>query len=379
MNNSFRKAAILISTLDTRAADALLDQMGETQATRVRQAIMNLGDIPPAEQQQVIAEFLRGGGSPTSLKPLADDEGGVELDISLAERLENEAEFAAGPLENAPQETAPPSPALPPFHCLQAADSAILADVLKSEQAQTIAVVIAHLPPERAAAVLERLPAELSTEALARMAWLSDLNAEVLRDVEQQLQAALLPRLSAPRARPQSLANVTAVLSALSGSRRNETLRTLAAHDERLIRQLGYLAPEVERIAPPHEPLRHEPLAHRAPARHALPAPRANEFEFTFADLGALRDDDLKRVFGSADAEVAMLALTGADERLMRRIVRQMPAHEAQTLRRKLNHPGPVRLRDLEAAQEKIAQIASRLAESGQIELPGRRRFAAAA
>src|SRR6188472_3707459 len=76
MNPSLRKAAILVTALDGAAADQLLDQMGEQQAARVRNAVMELSDIDPAEQETVLAEFF---GKPTR-QAAADD--GVELELS---------------------------------------------------------------------------------------------------------------------------------------------------------------------------------------------------------------------------------------------------------------------------------------------------------
>ena len=372
MTNAIRKAAILISSLDMREADALLEQMAPEQAGRVRNAMMNLGEISPAEQKRVIADFLRGDiGKPPANRGDQADDGGVEIDASLVERLDQE------PAPSGQKAAQPKSAALqPPFHFLHDAEPALIAEALRREQPQTIAVVIAHLPPQRAAGVLERLPAALSTEALARMAWLGELDNEVLRELEQQLQAAILPLLQSANRKPAGLSGVNAVLSAQSGPKRQETLRSLAVRDERLSRQLGYLSQT-------NEP-------HSAPSgMSAEPAAQVESFRYRaaekpvmtvdFDDFAALSDADLKQVFAAVDPQIAMLALTGADERLTRRILRQLPTRQAELLRKKLNHPGPIRLRDLEAAQQQVARIASRLATDGFIHSPPQRRFAAAA
>ena len=76
-DNPIRKAAILIASLDTRSADDLLDQMGETLSEQVREAIMNLEQISEEEERQVIDEFVRA--NPNRAK---DANQGVELDLS---------------------------------------------------------------------------------------------------------------------------------------------------------------------------------------------------------------------------------------------------------------------------------------------------------
>src|SRR5258706_7469800 len=185
--------------------------MGEEMAERVRNALMELEEIPEEEQRQVIAEFM-------NRSPEGTDDGGVEFDPSLARRLETDL-------------SVPPSrsgSAEPPFHFLRDAEPALLAAYLEKEHSQTAAVVISHLPPEQAAEVLERMPAEKSTEALRRMAWLDELSPEILRDVERELQAALPPRLRGKEARLAGLANVQAGRSPRHGSRQRRPYSRVA-------------------------------------------------------------------------------------------------------------------------------------------------------
>jgi len=97
-----------------------------------------------------------------------------------------------------------------------------------------------------------------------------------------------------------------------------------------------------------------------------------------FEDFVLLDDVALRTVFAAADTEVALLALTGAEPRLIARILRKLPSREAAVLRHRLEHPGPLRLRDVEQARFALAAVASRLAHEGTIELPASLRFAAA-
>jgi hypothetical protein len=104
----------------------------------------------------------------------------------------------------------------------------------------------------------------------------------------------------------------------------------------------------------------------------------ADEPWLAFDDLLLLDDAALRSVFAAADADVALLALTGANPRLIARILRKLPANDAATLRRSLEHPGPIRLRDIEQARAAVAAVASRLAHEGAIALPTSIRFATA-
>ena len=85
------------------------------------------------------------------------------------------------------------------------------------------------------------------------------------------------------------------------------------------------------------------------------------------------------KILANSDPQLTLLALTGAPIDLVERLFSQLPARDAQTLRRKMEKIGPIRLRDIENAQHELAVLASRLVHDGEIDLPPQRRFAAAA
>jgi flagellar motor switch protein FliG len=350
-----QKAAVLINSLDMRSADALLDQMPAQQADRVREALLQLADVPADVQKAVIEEFLQNGGRLPVNGTM--DHDGVELQITNA-LPESEA-----------SEVDSNSAYLTPFRFLQDASPSLLAEFLRQEHPQTVAVILANLDPDQAARVLERLPAELSTESLARMARLHQLSAEVIADLAAEIRVQLLPRIEAER-RPQGLAGASAVLSALNDPLRRQMLGQLAHRDQSLVRQLGYLDGNQSppRTGPAIAATQAAKLtaAPRLPSSKRIPA----RPQLRFADLGELSDAALKRIFAHADAQVVILALTGADDRLVQRILRQLSTAEAVALRKRLNHPGPLRLRDVDVAQQELAAIAVELHEQQVIHVP---------
>jgi len=376
LSPSIRKAAILVATLDDRTADTLLEQMGDEMAARVRGALVELDDIPAAEQQAVLTEFF-AGGKPAP-PPVAADDDSVQLDLSLVEHVER-----AAPAE-------PTSPEQRrPFAFLDEVPPRETARVLARESAQTIAVLIVRLEPALAAQLLESLPPDLATDALERMAWLEEPAAEVLADIERQLRLDLAGYL-APNGGRDSLAGMQALLSEMDSDARDRVLAGLLQRNGRLARQLGYEPATVGTIASRY---RVESSRSRSPGgiafqdgtllsqslvppgrRDVHPAPL-----FEFDDLLTLSDEALRRVFAAAEPQVVMLALTGAPEPLLARILGQLPATDAATLRKRLNHPGAIRLSDIEAAQEQLAAVARHLAQHGVIVLPSSRHFAAAA
>lgn len=348
---------MLINALDMRSADALLDQMPPAQADRVRSELVQLDEIPAELQEQVIAEFLKSGGKLPAMAPQAA--GDVELELSAA------ALPAAAALPHAES-----SSSHQPFEFLRDASPGLLADFLRQEHPQTVAVILAHLDPDQAARVMERLPAELSTESLARMARLHQLSPEVLFDLESEIRQQLQPQIDAER-RPQGLAGASAVLSALNDPLRKRMLGQLAHRDQALVRQLGYLDATNSRPNPVTQTQAAKLSVQSTSSAKSQPVrDNAARPPIQFAQLAELGDAALKRIFSEADPQVVILALTGADDRLVQRITRQLPAADAAALRQRLNHPGPLRLRDIDAAQEQLTRLAVDLHEMGVVQLP---------
>jgi flagellar motor switch protein FliG len=342
LNPALRKAAVLISALDAAQADALLEQMGPERAAKVRAAAMELDDIPTEESQAVIAEFVRGGGKDPRA---ATDE--VELELSpVAEQ------FAAAPQ---PESGPPHGVDEAPFAFLQQAPPELLAQLLSAEHPQTLAVVVAHLEPRAAAAVLEQLPPALAAESLARMARIHAIGKEVLADIALALRSRVEPHLT-PNT---SLGNLSAVLDAFQPKTREKLLSSLARRDQSLAKKLEKQnsegdGPKVSRPAPLID----------------MQAKEAPPTWLTFAKLCELPDAPLLSVFAAAPPQVVWLALLQAEEPFIRRLCSQLSATDADALRRKLSHPGPVRLSDIDAAERELLHAAWRLHRTKIIQLP---------
>jgi hypothetical protein len=133
------------------------------------------------------------------------------------------------------------------------------------------------------------------------------------------------------------------------------------------------------RITPPQVPPPSAPAGAEGGEAPKTLSAGDEELELAFDDLAQLDDPSLAEVLRSADPQVVLLALTGASPDLVGRIRRRLPSREAKALKRKLEQIGPVRLRDVEHAQQQLARLASRLAARGLIRPPGTRRFAVAA
>ena len=366
--SSIRKAAILVSLLDTRSSDALLDTMGPRLAAQVRQAVMELDEVSPDEEDRVLADFLRRDAD----SAIADE--GVEIDLSGSA-----SQFGPPATGTRPAESQDgPEPSL---DFLSEVDPTLVADVLAREHPQTVAVIVAHLPPEHAGQVLERLPASLATEALSRMAWLTAPAVGVLADLARELRRRLAPYAQPAFGKQAGVASVQAILASLPDRQRTQVIERLARQDERLTSRLkaslagaGEDSREYEVVSRRYRlqtPVARQPAGE--PTRQPSSPPLV-EFE----DLALLSQRDLSRLAAAANGQLLALALIEADERLSRQLLAALPAAQAADIRQQLAHPGPIRLKDIDQAQRQLADLACRLARSGQISLPPSRPFAAA-
>jgi len=358
MNDSLRKAAILIDSLDAASADKLLEQLPLDRALEIRRAVIDLGSITEQERAIVVREFMRGN-SPS----MTVDDCGVELDDSLAERLELSQSDGE---ENETDD-------LVPFGFLHQASGETLALLLHSEHPQTIAIVTTYLVPERSADLLKRLPLELQTEVVTRIAAIEEIDPEIIREVEQTLQA-LLSDESKLKERPLAgLDVVRSILSVADSGTREELLSNLARQDASFASQLGTNWLATEQHSHSNGPVQRDAFELQSEETE-LPA-----MVFQFDELCKLDNESLARLLHESDPSMTILALTGARPEFVDRIMRQLSAREAKLLMRRLEHSGPLRLRDIDHAQQHLAQLAGDLVAKGSINIPWSRHFVGAA
>jgi flagellar motor switch protein FliG len=435
---ALRKAAVLISALDRDAADALLEQMPEDQASQVRNAVMELPDIGGEEQDQVLREFFSGQTPQQASQPAND--GGVELqlgqhhyDTSIADsRQAGHADSVhtaplqpnnSGPNNSGPNNsgrygsglpggmyqdpslagtraatmhTSGNDPTAPMFEYLKKATPDTLSRLLKTEHPQVTAVVISRLPPEKAAAIIETFDDQLQVDVLHRVA----ANGEAeLHDPGVQAVAAIL--------------NAT--------SQKRQILERLQTRNSPLIPRVG----GVEWTPNVNEPSRNEPSDTHDPPQPSsdsleqtpLPAsdgsissgsvsvngvsaaetnsistqaggssgvsdemsrPTAPIRHLTFDDVTRLPDADLAILLRTASPQVVLLSLLGAEPVFVNRLMRQLPPADARRFRERFNQTTPLSLADIDEAQRRLADLAAELITAGRIQKT-RTQFAAAA
>jgi len=413
--DTIRKAAILVSSLDSFSADTLLDQMGEELATCVRRAAMDLGDVSESEEQRTIQEFLHAG----ALVP-DSEQSGIELDDSLLERIRSTEDPPVALPEPAPERFAPG-----PFDSLRDTEPEILASVLANENPQAIAVVLSHLEPHVASKALEGLPDVLQVATLRRLSDLGSMSPEIVREVESHVGGLLAECKQTAARRAAGVQTVKKILSQAEFDNRSSMLGMLAQQDNDLAVQLGGekladaagKATRDQQWALPDESYEtdHECEVDVAAAWRARswsqqsdapwriersmgdddapapiedpPAPETiDEHSWSktcppehqvvrigFDQLDTLSGSDLAMVFSSVEPAIAAIGLATACPAIQERIDQVLGTSTAAVWRREVDSMGPMSLGDIEYAQEQLGQAAVRLARDGKICLPATR------
>lgn len=315
-SDKLRKAAILISALDTDAADRLLDQMPAEQAAAVRHWMVELDTIDPEEQRSAMAEFVRSARGSTFET--------WSLPRSLPATI-----APAKPHVKPPTTAAEPGR---PFEFLDQASTEAVMPLLGGEHPQTIALVLSHLPEARAAELIAALPQAIQAEVLRRLGDLEEADIEVVREVEAALRARIEQHLRDERRREQGTTTVARILSA----------------------------------AAPH--VRHQLLPHlRVEEQHRIERPEPPPRTATFADLEPLSPLAWRMIFAQVDRATLQLALLGTSPELFERLLQALPKGEAVLWRYQMHQQGPLRLSDIDRAQHEVAAQAEEL---GLLESP---------
>ncbi|MEX0610835.1 MAG: FliG C-terminal domain-containing protein [Pirellulales bacterium] len=355
--SNLRKAAVLIRSLDAGSAATLLGQLSPAEAASVRDALRTLGPVDTDEQADILAEFRRA-------KPLATEPArhGVELALSnqagrrgLPDAVERQPNGATGKR----------------FDFLENAPTSVLVTYLAREHAQTIAVVLSHLAPARAADVLAALPEKLQADTIERLSILGETDPESVTVLESELATWVARRDGGPAQRGRRQEMIAAILTAADAKTRNGILANLKTHKSELAKQL---APRVPTQSQPlinskgrarrvHAPALDKVVKERELKPRRLPEPPAPSPKaiprIKFDDLIHLDDRTLATLLHGLDPNALALALAGSSDEMVDRICAQMPKRTAKTFRRELRRLGPTRLSDVEAAQRLVADLAA--------------------
>jgi len=314
-----QKAAILMLALGEEYATRFFARMHEDEIRDLSQAMSQLGSIPANTVEAICAEFVADIGQTGALIGSFESTERLLLKTLSPDRVNLIMEEIRGPAGRTMWDK------------LGNVNETVLANYLKNEYPQTVAVVLTKVKPDHAARVLSILPDGFAMEVVMRMLRMENVQKEALEGVERTLKMEFMSNLarSTRRDAHEMMAEI------FNGLDRQAEGRIMAALEER----------------------NHES------------AERIRALMFTFDDLKRLDPQGLQVLLRSVEKERLTLALKGAAEEMRELFFRNMTERAAKLLRDDIASLGPVRLKDVDEAQAAVVAAAKDLAAQGQIQL----------
>ncbi len=314
-----RKAAILMVALGPEKAAQVMKHLDEDAVEQIVVEIAGIGKVSPEERKQVLEEFM----SLVKAKEMIA-EGGLEYARKVLEK-------AFGP-ERARKiiERLMANLQVKPFSFIKNADPIQLVNFLQNEHPQTIAVVLSYLEPTLAAQILGALPDNLQVEVLKRVALLERTSPEIVREIEKNLEKRIAGFVSQTYSKVGGIDTAAEIMNNMDRSTEKKIM-------DRMMQESPELAEEIRRRM------------------------------FVFEDILKLDDRSVQLVLREVDMRDLALALKGASDELKEKIMKNMSKRAAALLKDEMEYMGPVRLKDVEEAQQKIINVIRRLEEAGEI------------
>jgi flagellar motor switch protein FliG len=322
--SGLRKAAILVLTLEQSIASDILKHLDDAQIEELSREIAGLGPVNQAMRDGVVEEFYQ-----LALARSYADEGGWDYAKTLLSKSlpTDKATKIIDQVNQAIQSA--------PFSFLQKAESDNLLTFIQDEHPQTIALILAHLKPTQASEILRGLPGQKQVEVVKRIANMEQTNPEVIKEVERGLEHRLSAMISQTFEKAGGVDTVAEMLNLADRATEKSIMEGLEAEDPDLVEQIRRLM-------------------------------------FVFEDIMAVNDKGIQSMLKEVDNDDLALALKTASQELKDKIFKNMSERASQLIKEDMEYMGPVRVSDVEAAQQKIVDVVRRLEESGEIIVAGR-------
>ena len=313
-----KTAILLISMGSDISAELLKNNFHQDDIEKITQQISMMDTVPREVQDEVLEEFAQLLRAREYLMV-----GGIEYAKDMLQKAVGD--HKAAEILDKVQHTIKNRP----FSSLRKTDPKHLLTFIRDEHPQIIALVLNHLHPEQSALVLSALSPEQQSDIARRVAMTDRVSPEMMREVESILER----KLSVLEISEQSFGGIKSLVDILN--------RVDRSTEKTILEELEVTDPDLT------EEIR--------------------KLLFVFEDIVKLPDSSIQRVLREVDSKDLAKAMRGTNEEVQDRIYKNMSKRASDMLRDEINYMGPIRLRDVEDAQQKIVQIIRRLDEAGEI------------
>lgn len=313
------KAAILLIFLGPEASGGVFQALSDSEIESLTIEIARQRKIPVEAKEKVLCEF-------------------EQLMMARQFFAEGGLDYARNLLEN----TVGPGKALEilsrmgtslqvrPFEAARSADPGQLASLIQNEHPQTIALIMAYLQVEKAAVILQSMPPDSQTEIAKRLVLMDRTSAEINREVENYLEDKLSTLMGTDLSSAGGIDSLVNVLTQVDRVTEKTIIETM----------------EVQ------EPSLAEDIKKRL---------------FVFEDVVLVDDRGIQRIMKDVDPKDLPVALRGVTDEVREKFFRNMSKRAAEMLKEEMAFMGPVRIRDVDHAQQRIVAMVKALSDAGEI------------
>jgi flagellar motor switch protein FliG len=311
------KAAILMLALGDEHTAQLFALMDDEEIKEISQTMANLGTVSSDIVQKLFVDFAEQISATGSLVGTYESTERLLAKVLGQDRVNNIMDEIRGPAGRTMWDK------------LGNVNETVLANYLKNEYPQTVAVVLSKIKPEHAGRVLTQLPESFAMEVIMRMLRMEAVQKEVLDDVERTLRNEFFSSLARTNRRDSH----ELIAEIFNGLDRSSETRFITALEE----------------------------------RNRDSAERIKALMFTFEDLGKLDGSAIQAIMRNAEKEKIPIALKGASEALRTLFFSNMSERAGKLMREEIAAMGPVRLKDVEESQTYLVALAKDLSARGEI------------
>ena len=317
--SGIQKAAILLITLGPEKASSIFQHLKEDEIESLTLEIANTRSVSPSDKDEVLEEFYQ-----VCLAQQYIAEGGIGYAKELLEKALGE-EKAQGVISKL---TA--SLQVRPFEFVRKTEPSQLLNFIQDEHPQTIALILSYLPAAQASAVISSLPPEKQADVAKRIAQMDRTSPDVIKQVEKVLEKKLASLVNQDYT---IVGGVDAIVEILNSVDRGT--------EKRIMESLEIEEPEL--------------------------ADEIRKKMFVFEDILLLDDRSIQRVLRDVENADLELALKSSTEEVQNVVFRNLSKRLAAMIKEDMDFMGPVRMKDVEEAQQKIVAVIRRLEDSGDI------------
>lgn len=314
-----QKAAVLVIALGPEKSSQIFKHLKEEEIEELTLEIANTRSITPQLKEEVINEFYE-----VCLAQQYIAEGGIGYAKDLLEKAlgEEKAMDVISKLTTSLQ--------VKPFEFVRKAEASQILNFIQDEHPQTIALILSYLSPQQAALIMSALPPDRQADVAKRVATMDRTSPDVIKEVERVLESKLSSLVNQDYTVIGGVDAVVEILNAVDRGTEKHIMETLEIEDPEL-------ADEIRKKM------------------------------FVFEDILLLDDRAIQRVLRDVDNNDLAVALKGSTEQVQNAIFNNLSKRLAAMIKEDMEFMGPVRMKDVEEAQQKIVNIIRKLEDSAEI------------